>query len=160
MKKIEMSTQLKNARLNSKLLQFYEVEPETVMELPLFQSKVSAGFPSPAEDYEEQKLDLNKKLVKHQSSTFFITVQGYSMINAGINDGDMLIVDRSIRPTNNSIAVCVMNGEFTVKRISNTKEGLYLIPENQAYKPIKVSDDKNFQVWGVVSYIIKNASKV
>lgn len=155
-----MNTQLKKIKMNSKILQFFEVKPETVMELPLFQSRVSAGFPSPAEDYEEQKLDLNKKLVKHQSSTFFVTVQGYSMINAGINDGDMLIVDRSIQPTNNSIAVCVIDSEFTVKRISKTKDGLFLIPENSAYKPIKVTDDNNFQVWGVVSYIIKNASKI
>jgi DNA polymerase V len=155
-----MNTPLKKIKMNSKSLQFFEIKPETVMELPLFQSKVSAGFPSPAEDYEEQKLDLNKKLVKHQSSTFFVIVEGYSMINAGINDGDMLIVDRAMQPSNNTIAVCVIDNEFTVKRISKTKDGLFLMPENAAFKPIKVTDDNNFQVWGVVSYIIKNASKI
>jgi DNA polymerase V len=144
----------------SSKFQFIEIKPETLLELPLFQSKISAGFPSPAEDYEEQKLDLNKKLIKHQSSTFFVTVEGHSMINAGINDGDMLIVDKSMLPTNNTIAVCVIDNEFTVKRISKTKEGLFLMPENAAFKPIKVTEDNNFQVWGVVSYIIKNASKI
>ncbi|MBC7411527.1 MAG: translesion error-prone DNA polymerase V autoproteolytic subunit [Bacteroidia bacterium] len=147
-------------KINTQTLKFSVVEHQTPLELPFFQSKVSAGFPSPAEDYEEQKLDLNKKLVKNQSSTFFVTVQGHSMIDAGINDGDMLIVDRALHPSNNTIAVCVIDNEFTVKRISKTKEGFFLMPENKAYKPIKVTEDNNFEVWGVVSYVIKNTIKI
>jgi DNA polymerase V len=118
-------------------------------------TKVWAGFPSPAEDYEEQKLDLNKKLVKHPSATFFITVQGNSMINAGIDEGDILVVDKSIPPENNCIAVCIINDDFTVKRLLKTKEGVYLKPENHNYKPLLVTDEHNFKVWGIVSYVIK-----
>ncbi len=145
--------------INTQKLKFSTVEFSTFLELPFFQSKVSAGFPSPAEDYEEQKLDLNIKLIKNKSSTFFVTVQGYSMIDAGIDDGDMLIVDRALYPSNNTIAVCVIDNEFTVKRISKTKDGFFLIPENKSYKPIRITEDNNFEVWGVVSYVIKNTIK-
>jgi DNA polymerase V len=147
-------------KINTNTLKFSVVELGTPLELPFIQSKVSAGFPSPAEDYEEQKLDLNKKLIKNQSSTFFVTVKGYSMIDAGIDDGDMLIVDRALYPSNNTIAVCVIDNEFTVKRISKTKDGFFLMPENKSYKPIKVTEDNNFEVWGVVSYVIKNTVKI
>ncbi len=130
--------------------------PETLKEtlLPLFSAKISAGFPSPAEDFIEQRLDLNKYLIKNPSSTFLVKVNGESMKNAGILNGDILIVDRSINPTDKTIILCVLNGEFTVKRISKRGEKLFLIPENDQFKPIEIVDGMDFRVWGVVVFAI------
>jgi DNA polymerase V len=135
-------------------LEFFGVDTASVLPLPLFQSKVSAGFPSPAEDYVEKKLDLNKYLIRHPAATFYVKVKGSSMVDARLKDGDILIVDKSLEPRSNDIAVCFLDGEFTVKRIKKTKEGFFLVPENPDYKPIKVTEDNDFQVWGVVTYII------
>jgi len=117
---------------------------------------VKAGFPSPAEDYAEKRIDLNSFLVKHPAATFFIKVKGDSMINAGINEGDMLVVDRSLDAKNNSIVIAFLDGEFTLKRISKIKGEYFLIPENKKYKPIKIDKNKDFEVWGTVIYVIKN----
>lgn len=121
---------------------------------PIYSTPIWAGFPSPADDYTELKLDLNKFLIKHPSATFYVKVKGDSMKGAGINDGDILVVDRAIEPKNNDIAVCVINSEFTVKRLKKTKDALFLAPENNEYKPIKVTEFNDFQVWGIVAYII------
>jgi DNA polymerase V len=137
-----------------KELDFFSLESDTPMKLPLFDSKISAGFPSPAEDYVELKLDLNEHLIQHPAATFFVKVSGHSMKEAGIHDGDMLIVDRALEPKNNDIAVCVINGEFTVKRIRKIKNEIYLIPANADYQAIKVSEQHEFQIWGIVSFII------
>ncbi len=115
---------------------------------------VVAGFPSPADDFLEEKLDLNEKLIRHPAATFFVRVAGNSMIKAGIHSGDMLIVDRSLEPKTGSVVVAVVNGEFTVKRISNQGDKLYLMPENPRFQPIQITDDSNFQVWGVVTNVI------
>ncbi len=139
---------------NSTKLEFYTADTNTPLKLPLFTSKVAAGFPSPAEDYVELKLDLNKFLISHPAATFYVRVKGSSMINAGINDGDILIVDRSLEAKNKDIAVCMLNGEFTVKRIKKVKSEIYLVPENPDFTPIKILKENEFEIWGVVSYII------
>jgi len=135
-------------------LEFFSADSQYSLELELYQSSVSAGFPSPADDYVDVKLDLNKYLIKHPSATFYVRVKGNSMINANIHDGDLLIVDKSKIPQNNDIAICVIDGDFTVKRLKMQGDDIFLIPENPDYQPIKVVDGNNFQVWGVVSYII------
>ncbi len=133
------------------------VDNSVSMELPFFASKISAGFPSPADDYVELKLDLNQHLIKHPAATFYVRVKGNSMIDANIHEGDILIVDRALEAKNNDIIIGVLNGEFTVKRLKKTKSGIVLNPENTEFKPIKISSDADFQIWGVISYIIHKA---
>lgn len=125
------------------------------LEIPLMNSVISAGFPSPAGDYKEDKLDLNQYLINHPVSTYFIRVSGDSMKDAGILDGDILIVDRSLAPLNHKIIIAELNGELTVKRLKIDNGRTYLVPENENYKPIFVSPDDNFAVWGVVSGTIR-----
>ena len=115
---------------------------------------VSAGFPSPAEDYIEGNLDLNEYLIKHPAATFFVKVTGSSMIDAGIHDGDILIVDRSIKPANKKVVIAVVNGELTVRRIRVTKGKVVLVSENKDYKPLQVNEEMGFEVWGVVTNVI------
>jgi DNA polymerase V len=127
-----------------------------LQELPLFTARISAGFPSPADDYIDRKLDLNDYLIKHPAATFFVRVDGDSMINAGIHSGDILIVDRAIEPADNKIVIAVLYGELTVKRIKKTKTKLVLLPENPAFKPIEVTPEMGLEVWGVVTHVIHN----
>lgn len=118
---------------------------------------VKAGFPSPAEDIHE-KLDLIRLLVRHKASTFFFRVDGVSMVDAGMDEGDIIIVDRSIDPYNNCKAVCYIDGEYTVKRVEIGRDGVRLMPANEHnthYKPITVTTDNSFIIWGVVTYVIK-----
>lgn len=122
--------------------------------LPLFASKVAAGFPSPADDYIEDHLDLNEHLIKHPSSTFFVKAIGDSMINAGIHSGDILVVDRSIEPSQGKIVIAALNGELTVKRLSIEKEKVQLLPENRAYRPIDITENYELVIWGVVLHVI------
>lgn len=135
-------------------LEFYLPYTGKSVELPLFTAGVSAGFPSPADDFIERKLDLNEYLIKNHTATFFVKVNGNSMINAGIMDGDILIVDRSIEAGNNKIVIGIINGEFTVKRISRKNNRLYLMPENPDYKPVEINETTDFKIWGVVTYAI------
>lgn len=123
-------------------------------ELPLYECKVSAGFPSPADDYLEGKLDLNDHLVPHPEATFFVRVSGDSMIKAGIHPNDILIVDRSINPQHGKVIIAVLNGELTVKRLYQKQNQIKLLPENDAYKPIPVSETMDFHIWGVVTNVI------
>jgi len=134
--------------------QFFSSDVDEESEIPFFASSVSAGFPSPADDYTELSLDLNKHLIKHPSATFYARVKGDSMINAGINDGDLLVVDRALEIYDHCIAVCIIDGEFTVKRLKKQKEKILLIPENEKYEPIEVSEFNDFEVWGIVAYVI------
>ncbi len=122
--------------------------------LPLYANKVSAGFPSPADDYLECKLDLNTHLIKHPAATFFVKVSGDSMKNAGIHSGDMLIVDRSIEPVHGRIVIVAIDGELTVKRLSKQGGRVQLLPENKNYKPIDIKDTHELVIWGVVTYVI------
>jgi DNA polymerase V len=138
------------------VLTFYRPDFESNIRIPYIKEGVSAGFPSPATDFLGNDIDLNKELCKNPLATFYIKVKGNSMINAGISDKDILIVDRSLEPQNNKIAVCFIDGEFTVKRIKLEDEGLYLMPENPSYQPIKVTEENELLIWGMVTYVIKS----
>jgi DNA polymerase V len=135
-------------------LEFFFPESGKSVKLPLYTAKISAGFPSPAEDYIDKKLDLNEYLIKNPTATFFVRVSGNSMINAGIHDGDILVVDRSLDPLNNKIIIGVVNGEFTVKRILKKNNRIFLVPENPDYQPLEITETMEATVWGVVTYSI------
>ncbi|SHH58565.1 LexA family protein [Flavobacterium johnsoniae] len=139
----------------TKSIEFYIPDTSTEVKVPFFDVGISAGFPSPADDFIELSIDLNKELIKHKYTTYFAKVKGYSMKNAGIHDGDLLIIDKSLEPQNNKIAVCQIDGEFTVKRIKIEKNIIWLIAENEDYKPIKVTPENNFVIWGIVTHSIK-----
>ena len=121
----------------------------------LVEQGISAGFPSPADDFKEIRISLDKELVKNKESTFYARVSGNSMVNAGIDDGDLLVIDRGIRPENNKIAICFIDGEFTVKRIIKEQDQLYLKPENKNYTKIKIEKENELVIWGIVTYVIK-----
>ncbi|WP_300564601.1 translesion error-prone DNA polymerase V autoproteolytic subunit [Flavobacterium sp.] len=136
-------------------LNFFLPDFESEVKIPFVTEGVSAGFPSPAGDFLETNIDLNKELSENPLATFYIKVKGNSMIDAGINDKDVLVVDRSLEPQNNKIAICCIDGEFTVKRIQVEKDCLYLMPENKDYSPIKVTEENQLIIWGIVTYVIK-----
>lgn len=140
--------------LDTDKLFFYNPSKQFAVSIPLYPSVV-AGFPSPADDYLEEKLDLNRYLIKNPSATFYVRVEGVSMTGAGIFPKDMLIVDRSLRAKHNDIIIALVEGEFTVKRLSIQKNKVFLLPENPRYKPIDVTGT-DFQVWGIVTYVIHN----
>ena len=121
----------------------------------LVEQGISAGFPSPADDFKEIRISLDSELVKNKEATFYAKVSGDSMVGAGLDDGDLLVIDRSLNPENGKIAVCVLDGEFTVKRIKKEKNKLYLMPENKKYKPIELKEENELIIWGVVEYVIK-----
>ena len=121
----------------------------------LAEEGVSAGFPSPADDFKEIRISLDRELVKNKEATFYARVSGDSMVGAGLENGDLLIIDRSLNPENGKIVVCLINGEFTVKRIKKVKEKIYLIPENKKYKTIEIKEENQLIVWGIVEYVIK-----
>jgi DNA polymerase V len=121
---------------------------------PLFLDTISAGFPSPADDYIQDFLDLQRLMVKNPAATFFLRVSGDSMKGAGINDGDLLVVDRSKPATNNRIVIASLDGELTVKRIKIRNNHLFLAPENPDYAEIKITDQEDTTVWGVVTYVV------
>lgn len=145
---------LKNLH-NTKVFEFYAPDYSTELELPFVDVGISAGFPSPADDFLELTIDLNKHLIKHKDSTFFAKVKGHSMKNAGIFDGDLLIIDKSLAPQDGKIAICQIDGEFTVKRIKIENEVVWLIAENEDYKPIKVTEENELMIWGIVIHSIK-----
>jgi len=136
----------------------FQKEPKVQLKPPLFASPVKAGFPSPADDSIEQKLDLNQFLIKHPSATFFVRVDGDSMKGAGIYDKDLLIVDRALSPKSGQIVVAVLNGEFTVKRVKIESDKVFLIPENPNFPLMEVTKDLDFQVWGVVTFAIHSCT--
>ena len=121
----------------------------------LVEQGISAGFPSPADDFKEVRISLDNELVKNKEATFYARVSGNSMENAGLSDGDLIVIDRSINPENNKIAVCYIDGDFTVKRIIKKEGQLYLKPENKNYKKIKIKEDDQLMIWGIVTYVIK-----
>ena len=141
--------------MNRDKLIFLKPKKENQLGQWLIEQGVSAGFPSPADDFKEFRISLDKELVKNTESTFYARVSGDSMQNAGLSDGDLIIIDRSINPENNKIAVCFIDGEFTVKRINKLGENLYLKPENKNYKKIQITKENNLMIWGVVTYVIK-----
>ena len=121
----------------------------------LVEQGISAGFPSPADDFKEIRISLDAELVKNKEATFYARVCGDSMSGAGIDDGDLLVIDRSLSPESGKIAVCLVDREFTVKRIKKEKNKIYLIPENKKYKPIELKEDNELIIWGIVEYVIK-----
>jgi DNA polymerase V len=140
---------------SSNTLEIFSAATESVLELPVISEGISAGFPSPALDFIDLTIDMNKHLVKHPATTFYGRVKGQSMKDVGIFDGDLLVIDKSLQPTDNKIAVCYIDGEFTIKRIQIQKDCIWLIPENEAYQPIKVTADNDFIIWGMVTHVIK-----
>ena len=137
-------------------LSFFLPDAENNLEMPYISSGIKAGFPSPAADFDGSRISIDQVVVKNPTATFYAKANGNSMIGAGIDDGDILVIDKSIEPQDGKIAVCFIDGEFTVKRIKVEKDGLYLTPENKNYQPIKVTDENQLIVWGIVTYVIKN----
>jgi DNA polymerase V len=125
------------------------------VEFPFYDVGIRAGFPSPADDFIELSIDINKEYIKNRDSTFFAKVKGHSMKNVGIFDGDLLIIDKSIAPQDNKIAICQVDGDFTVKRIKIEYDTIWLVAENDAYDPIKVTTDNELMIWGIVVASIK-----
>jgi DNA polymerase V len=122
--------------------------------VPLFGTSVAAGFPSPADDYVERALDLNEHLIEHPAATYCVRASGNSMIGGGIHDGDLLIVDRAVEPRDGCIAIAVVDGELTVKRIRRQGERILLMPDNRNYPAIEVGAEADFLVWGVCRFVI------
>ncbi len=120
---------------------------------------IQAGFPSPAQDYADDRIDLNRELIRHPASTFCARVSGDSMRDCGIENGDLLIIDKALSPQEGSIAVCFVDGEFTLKRISVRKDGIWLEPANPAYPALHIAEGSNFQVWGIVSFVVKDMKR-
>ena len=139
---------------NTDTLEFFAVDEQSLSSIPLFSDSVQAGFPSPAEDHMDMDLNLNDYLVHNPSATVCVKAIGESMKDAGIKSGDIMIVDKSLEPKNRSIVLAVIDGEFTVKRVNLNDNELYLIPENSNFSPIKITQEMDFQVWGVVTYVI------
>ena len=116
---------------------------------------VSAGFPSPADDFKETRISLDKVAVKNEAATFYARVDGQSMIGAGLDDGDLLVIDRSLEPQDGKIAVCLIDGDFTVKRLKVEKDCVWLMAENKRYKPILVTEENELMIWGIVTHVLK-----
>ena len=138
------------------IISIHQVSLATTVKLPLVASGISAGFPSPADDFMDTSIDLNKICIKNPATTFFGRVTGNSMKDAGIHHGDLMIIDKSLSPKNGSIAVCYIDGEFTVKTIKIESDCCWLIPANPAYKAMKITKDNDFIIWGIVTHIIKS----
>lgn len=136
-------------------LTFFIPDLENPQEQSYFPSGIKAGFPSPAADFDESKISLDNVLVKNRETTFYAKADGASMTGAGIDNGDIMVIDRSLEPMNNKIAVCCIDGEFTVKRIKIEKDGVFLMPENKDFQPIKVTEENTLIIWGIVTYVIK-----
>ena len=140
---------------NSQSLTFFTPDRTDYLGALFFDTGISAGFPSPAEDFKEQRLSLDRALIKNKEATFFARVSGQSMIGAGLDDNDLLVIDRSLQPANNKIAVCFLDGEFTVKRLKVDRDGVWLKPENPNYPIIKITEENDFIIWGIVTNVIK-----
>jgi len=139
---------------NSPTLTIYSANTAENIERPMV-GKINAGFPSPADDFLDNSIDLNKELIRNKDATYFGRVNGNSMINVGIADGDLVVIDKSITPTNGKIAVCNIDGEFTIKRIKIEKDKVWLVAENDNFPPIEVTEGSTLEIWGVVTGAIK-----
>lgn len=142
--------------IRNRIVEFFSAESRKKLKLPLIETGISAGFPSPAQDFAAETIDLNKELIKNPTATFYGRVNGDSMKDLGIEDGDLIVIDKSIEPADGKIAVCFIDGEFTLKTIKIDKGGCLLIPANEKYKPVKVTEDNHFVVWGIVIHVIKS----
>jgi DNA polymerase V len=140
--------------LETRIAEFFVAELKTRYRRPLYEQPVAAGFPSPAEDHIDKKLDLNRHYIKNPAATFFVKVDGDSMVGAGIHSGDTLIVDCSLEPTPGKVVIAVINGEHTVKRLKREGDRLLLMAENPNYPPIEVSEQAELHIWGVVTCVL------
>jgi DNA polymerase V len=140
-------------------LVFHSVETKTEMEIPYAVEGIKAGFPSPAQDYSDIAIDLNKELIRNPSSTFYARVSGNSMRDEGLEDRDILVVDKSLEPQDGDTAVCFIDGEFTLKYIRLEKGQVWLVPANPDYPAIRITEENNFMIWGIVTYSIRNHRK-
>jgi DNA polymerase V len=140
-----------------KVVDMYRLKPAARVKLPLFLVRTPAGFPSRTDDYIEERIDLNKKLIKHPEATYFVRVIGDSMIEARIHDGDYLIIDKALEAGHNDIVLAVLNGEITVKRLVKKANRLYLVAANPKYLPFEVTPEMDFEIWGKVTYIFHPA---
>lgn len=138
-----------------KKLGIYKPESNEIVDIPISESTVHAGFPSPADDFLEGSLDLNKLVIKHPEATFFARVEGDSMRDGGIAEGDILVVDKASEAYDGCLAVAFVDGEFTLKRVCFEADRILLVPSNPKYKTIEIKRDNNFSIWGVVGWIIK-----
>jgi len=141
-------------------IELFAVSTETQLALPIVSENISAGFPSPAMDFIDLTIDLNKHVIKNRDATFFGRVKGKSMKDIGIYDGDLLVIDKSIKPANDHISVCYLDGEFTIKRIVIENSKCWLVPANKDYQALEVQEHNDFQVWGIVTYVIKSMRNV
>lgn len=137
-------------------LEIFGADLSSALSLPYADGGIQAGFPSPAQDYISEYIDLNREIVRHPASTFYGRVSGDSMIEEGIEPGDLLVIDRSLEPDDGDLAVCCLDGEFTLKRIHLAPGAVWLIPSNESFDPILVTPDHRFEIWGVVTHTIKN----
>ena len=135
--------------------QFKKPHSDSLVLLPIFSSAISAGFPSPADDHVEDRLDLNRYLISQPASTFFMRFEGDPMLESGLQQGDLLIVDRSVDPTDSKIVVAAINGELVVRRVRQSRRQLRLLSENPNCPTICITKDTEFQIWGVVTYVIR-----
>jgi DNA polymerase V len=136
-------------------LSFFLPDAENNLEMPYISSGIKAGFPSPAADFDGSRISIDQIVVKNATATFYAKANGSSMIGAGIDDGDILVIDKSIEPQDGKIAVCFIDGEFTVKRIKVQENSLLLLPENSLFEPIEVTQENDFIIWGIVTYVVK-----
>ena len=134
---------------------FFQPDQERRKSSYLAQEGISAGFPSPADDFKELRISIDREVVKNEEATFYARVSGESMQGAGLDDGDLLVIDRSLEPQDNKIAVCFIDGEFTVKRLKLKNKEIYLMPENSRYSPIKIDEGNELSIWGIVTYVVK-----
>lgn len=135
-------------------LTFHQPKKEAIY-LQFVEEGIAAGFPSPADDFKNRRISLDRELINDENATYYARVSGESMIGAGLDDNDLLVIDKSIPPKDGKIAVCCVDGEFTVKRLKFTDNCVYLMPENELYQPIKITEEKQLQIWGIVTYVIK-----
>lgn len=141
-------------QLEDKKIEFLYVDSLKKVVLPYVEQGISCGFPSPAEGMEEE-FDLNQHIIKNKNTTFFARIRGDSMEGVGMTDGDIVVIDKSLEPTDNKIAVCYLDGEFTIKRIRLIDSKLFLVAENEKYQPLEITEDNDFLIWGIVTNIIK-----
>lgn len=140
-------------------LKLYSGDFESSAELPFAQEGVRAGFPSPAQDYMFDSIDLNRDIIKHKESTFYARVTGDSLCDAGVLDGDIVVVDKSLTPEDGDMAVCCVEGEFTLKYIEKHDDYVLLIPANPTFKPLRVNKEDHFMIWGVVTHVIHKVTR-
>ncbi len=143
--------------MNDIKLIMYSADLSSELTLPFADQGVKAGFPSPAQDYMTDSIDLNRELIRHPATTFYARASGDSMKDCGIDDGDLLVIDKSLEPQDGDIVVAFIDGEFTLKtvRFDDKDNCIWLVPANKEYSPIKITEENNFLIWGVLTYNIK-----